>query len=444
MHEKACPTLLWLLLLSGCREEALPPAAPPAPPTALELRRSSTVELVEKVAPSAVDMESLVSDETGLSAYYGSGTIIHEKGYVLTCNHAAVQRGEPTVRLYSADDTDPYILALQMWKYDLAILKVETDKEMVPAAIGSSDDIMLGEKILVIGNPSGQWHTTTEGIVSGLWRGEWEMFQTDAAINPGNSGGPAFNAAGELIGIVQVMKPEMQNAGYAIPINRAREVLAEIMSNDTRSGIRIGVYVDPYGTPQITNITAELPGMRAGLRAGDVITRVDDMEVRDSMHYYLSLLGHKPGDTIEIGVLRHNQPATFTVTLAEAPMLPAVEVDGLAAGLKVESFMGEWDYLPDFEQLQAVTSSIVAGFGVDSLDDDMELFGLRFTGYIRVPTNGLYTIYTTSDDGSMLRLDGAMIVDNDGLHWNSAATRAWKPACMKSRLLSSSERGGSC
>jgi len=157
----------------------------------------------------------------------GSGIVVHESGYIVTNAHVVSQASD--VQVTFADETrlPADVLAVDS-QHDLAVIKVAADHPLPHLKLGSSDDILIGETVVAIGNPLGLEHTVTAGIVSALNRQldfgndviYTGLIQTDASINPGNSGGPLLNIDSELIGINTAIRGDAQNIGFAIPVNR--------------------------------------------------------------------------------------------------------------------------------------------------------------------------------------------------------------------------------
>src|SRR5208282_5981322 len=168
----------------------------------------------------------------------GSGFIIHPDGYVVTNNHVIDRATEITVELDDGRKLPAELISTDS-EADLALLKI-SDKHPFPAlALGDSSDLMIGEPAIAIGNPFGYSHSVSTGIVSALHRDLKDvenkeslanLIQTDAAINPGNSGGPLLNAYGQVIGINTAIRSDAQNIGFAIPVNRLRDLIPELMS----------------------------------------------------------------------------------------------------------------------------------------------------------------------------------------------------------------------
>lgn len=280
----------------------------------------------------------------------GTGVVIDNKGLILTNKHV-VPSGTDRVQVVAADGTtyngveiigrDPL--------NDLAILRVKNADKLSPARLGNSDNVRTGQKVIAIGNALGQFqNTVTSGIISGLGRpvaaqsergAEVEqltnLFQTDAAINSGNSGGPLLNYNGEVIGINTAIAADAQNIGFAIPINEAKAIIVSVQSTGKLSRPYIGVrYVSltpalarqlnlsidqgAYIPEETGSIVRGGPADKAGLRAGDVITKVGDqtLSARSSL---VSLIGrHAVGDTINLTIIRGGKEQTLEIKLGEA------------------------------------------------------------------------------------------------------------------------------
>ncbi len=394
-------------------------------------RRTALVKLVETCSPSAVD----IIGQTPIPGYpgsfmqsVGSGSVIHESGYVLTNEHVAVAQGQQVVVL--SDGTQiPCVVVATSPAEDIAILLAQTDQPLTPIALGRSHDVMLGEPVLIIGNPGGLTHTISTGIVTGLDRVGGGgavmlggMIQTDAPINGGNSGGPMINALGQQIGIIESKNTDGEGLGFAIQVDRFREILPAMLATEIRQGFKLGLDVSPMETAVVTAVEPDSPAAAAGLQVDDVVTAVGDMAVRDGVHFHLALVGRAGGQELPITVTRAGESLTLPVTLAELLPRPAEEVDGLVQGVYLEAYQGQWRELPDFDPLQAVSAGVVPGYGLYVQGESMDFFGLKFTGYIDVAADGLYTFTTTSDDGTKLWIGEDLIVDNDGLHGAKDAT----------------------
>jgi S1-C subfamily serine protease len=291
----------------------------------------------------------------------GSGFVIDDEGRILTNNHVVDGATKITVKLGSSEATHRAEVVGTDPASDLALLKVDAPAEQLhPLSLGDSSKVRVGDPVVAIGNPFGLDRTVTSGIVSALQRqieapngfSINHVIQTDAAINPGNSGGPLINSAGEVIGInSQIATGGGGNGnvgiGFAIPINTAREVVNEIEQNGKVEHAYLGINGGTI-TPTLAKavnlpvskgvLVAEVvedgPADKAGLQGGtteatiegarlqlggDIITEIDGDPVA-SMEDLIEAVGaKKPGDEMELTVIRHGETKKITVTLGNRP-----------------------------------------------------------------------------------------------------------------------------
>jgi serine protease Do len=265
----------------------------------------------------------------------GSGVIVSPEGYVLTNNHV-VERGtrlrvglldgrEFTARVVGADPSS-----------DLAVLKLQTSDRLPFVPAGRSDDLMIGETVIAIGNPFGLSHTVTTGVVSAVHRnfkaGDRTLFdfiQTDASINPGNSGGPLLDIDGRLIGInTAILGERNAGIGFAIPIDRARRVADDLIAHgEVREGYlgvsvddlpaREGARVGEIGGVGVTRVDDGSPAARAGLHKGDVVEAVDGFPVGSAEEFRFRVRDLSPGATARIDLSRGGKQVQAAVTAVE-------------------------------------------------------------------------------------------------------------------------------
>ena len=283
----------------------------------------------------------------------GSGIIISPDGYILTNNHVVADTSKLTVNVgdksggegkaYTAHvvGTDPVT--------DIAVVKIDTDGVKLPVAqLGNSDNIRIGDWAIAVGNPLDVGTTVTLGIISALNRSGQSAegqsilpaIQTDAAINPGNSGGALANINGQVIGINEaILSPSgtYSGIGFAIPINRAKQIAAELIKNGRALHSYLGVAYGPVsllspddrdkiGLPAdldqgalIKGVSPGSPAAQAGLHSYDVITQVNGKPIADQDALNNLIQSLPIGSTMTIQVLRHGAPRTFTVILRERP-----------------------------------------------------------------------------------------------------------------------------
>jgi serine protease Do len=264
----------------------------------------------------------------------GTGFIIDAEGHVVTNAHVVDDANQVKVRLADERELDAKVIGRDA-RLDLAVLRLENPGQVAHATLGSSEALRVGENVVAIGNPFGLGHTVTMGIVSAKSRaigaGPYDDFiQTDASINPGNSGGPLFNLRGEVVGIATAINPRAQGIGFAIPVDALKDVLPQLLTTGHVARGRIGALVQPVDATMakalgldkargalIADVEAGGPAARAGLKAGDIIIRVDDTEVAHSSDLPRIVARHAPGTHVKLVVLRDRAERTFDVTLDE-------------------------------------------------------------------------------------------------------------------------------
>lgn len=315
-------------------------------------RKSVIVQVVEKVAPSVVNIsaeQTLRRRPSGFDDFFfgfdsrpqrrtnqslGSGAIIDAKGIILTNEHVVSGASKITAMTRSGLELDCDVVGSDA-DNDLAVLRVRKPGAPLPAIrLGSSSDLMIGETIVAIGNPFGLSNTVTAGVVSALGRsvrGENErtytdFIQTDASINPGNSGGPLVNVDGDMIGIATAIIGGAQGIGFAIPIDRARRIVEDLVRFGEVRPVWIGVRGKtlvsgeenrPRGF-RVRSVDPNSPASRAGLRAGDQIVSVDGASI-DSQEAFETILSTRgPGRALKIVVRGKDGDRTVTLQ-GEAP-----------------------------------------------------------------------------------------------------------------------------
>lgn len=306
---------------------------------------SVATAVAKKNMPAVVGIStiSVVQDLWGVqrqSEGVGSGFVVNPNGYIVTNAHV-VGDNPKNLTVYFMDGKE--LPGTVLWKdtaLDMAVVKVEATNLPI-VELGDSDNIDVGETAIAIGNPLGLRYerTVTQGIVSGLNRSIQvsasdimeDLIQTDAAINPGNSGGPLINNVGKIIGI-NTAKASAEGLGFAIPINIAKPILDQIINEgsfkatylgiglldreiagylDTNIEIKKGIY--------ITSVMAGYPADKAGLKAEDIITQVDNIEVNTMVKFKSILYSKKPGDKVSITYERDGKTYKTEATLITRP-----------------------------------------------------------------------------------------------------------------------------
>ena len=279
----------------------------------------------------------------------GSGFIISEDGYIVTNNHVIAEADEVTVLLQGEDDERPAEIVGRDPETDLALLKVDVDYPLHTLEFGDSDAVEVGQWVMAIGNPFGLGHTVTAGIISAKGRvigsGPFDNFlQTDASINPGNSGGPLIDLDGKVIGINTAIIASGQGIGFAVPSTMARKIIAELRANKKISRGWLGVTIqnvddnmakalglDKARGALVNSVVQGDPADKAGVRAGDVIIKVDGQDVDDTTDLIRRISNYKPGSKARLTVWRANAEKTLTVTLQERHMETAQAENGQEA-----------------------------------------------------------------------------------------------------------------
>jgi len=282
--------------------------------------------------------DSTQRQRTQVSHGIGSGFIVAD-GYVITNQHVVDQATEITVTVTGfADPIAAQVVGADQ-ELDLAVLKLDTKQPLSTIALGDSASLRPGEWVIAIGNPYGLDHTVTAGVVSALGRPVQiedrlyrNLIQTDAAINPGNSGGPLLNLAGQVIGINTAVNSQAQGIGFAIPINTVTEVLNDLITKGKVVRPYLGVYMkqisaeiaynlklpDQKGT-LISEVVPNSPAKKAGLRAQDVIRKINDQITTDPEDLRQKLRGFNAGDKVVLEIIRNGQVMQASVVLEEQP-----------------------------------------------------------------------------------------------------------------------------
>jgi serine protease Do len=292
----------------------------------------------------------------------GSGFVISADGFILTNAHVVDGADEIKVRLSDGRTFTATVKGVDA-KLDLALLKIESGDQLPVARLGDSGTLKVGEWVMAIGNPFGLEQTVTVGIVSAKGRvigaGPYDDFiQTDASINPGNSGGPLFNTAGEVVGINTAIVASGQGIGFAIPINSAKSILAQLKETGhvTRGWLGVSVQVvtaelaESFGLKEargalVAEVLKESPAERAGVRRGDIILAFDGREI-DALNDLPRLVAATPvGKEVKLTVFRDGKSREHQVTIgklqeegAEAAAAPAA---GDRLGLSVAEITPE-------------------------------------------------------------------------------------------------------
>ncbi|WP_344867106.1 S1C family serine protease, partial [Planomonospora alba] len=328
-------------------------AASSAPVVSAAGGRTTVADVAAAVQPSVVSIEVAAAGGSG----EGSGVVLSTDGLILTNNHvveSAGRDGKVTVKFSDGRTASATIVGTDP-ATDLAVIRAEGVSGLTVAALGDSDRVKVGDSVLAIGSPLGLSGSVSAGIVSALDRtvtvsGEQERqqlppgwggqspqqgaatattiggaIQTDAAINPGNSGGALVNAAGQVIGINTAIATNGGDGsigvGFAIPINTARQVADQLIRSGKVVHAFLGVgLADATGDTEgalVSQVTEGSPAAQAGLKQGDVITKINGTLVEDGNTVVGVVRSLKPGDKVTLVYLRDGRSQTVTATLAE-------------------------------------------------------------------------------------------------------------------------------
>lgn len=268
----------------------------------------------------------------------GSGVIVTNDGYILTNNHVIDKASEVRVSLQDGREFTAKVIGADP-KTDLAVIKI--DAENLPAVqMADSDQAEVGDAVIAIGNPFGIGQTVTTGIVSATGRSaiglDYEDFiQTDAAINPGNSGGALVDVDGRLLGINTAILSRSggnQGIGFAIPSNLARDVMESLIADGKVTRGYLGVMIQDLNPTLarkfkvegrkgalVGDVSPKGPADKAGLSSGDVITEFAGKAINDSRHLKLQVARVKPGEKVDVRVIRNGEEKTLTVNVGEQP-----------------------------------------------------------------------------------------------------------------------------
>jgi Do/DeqQ family serine protease len=275
----------------------------------------------------------------------GSGFIVDTDGTILTNSHVILRGAKVRVTLADGREFDAKLVGADA-DSDLAVLRISTGQALPTAPLGTSADLLIGETVIAIGNPFGLSHTVTTGVVSAVGRslhGEertyTDFIQTDASINPGNSGGPLSNIRGEVIAVNAAIYGKAQGIGFAIPIDRAKRVLGELVSYGEVKRTWIGAFTQTL-TPElarhfgiskgvvVATVEPKSPAAAAGLVRGDVIMKIDGREVASPDEFEGRIADHQAGDDLRLTVSGDEDGAIREVTV-RVTTFPTTDADDL-------------------------------------------------------------------------------------------------------------------
>ncbi|RJQ61367.1 MAG: Do family serine endopeptidase [Desulfobacteraceae bacterium] len=370
----------FFFVLSLLFPQSMPAADPQVYP-----RETPIVHAVRKVSPAVVNISSEFEVSRQLSPFsgfgmdpffdsffkdffdpgferrskrrsLGSGVIIDgRRGFILTNAHVVEKTGIIQVVLNDQQEFDAQVIGSDP-DSDLAVLKIQAEKELPAIAMGDSENLMIGETVIAIGNPFGFSHTVTTGVISAVKRSfraddrEFQDFiQTDASINPGNSGGPLLNINGELIGINTAIYAKAQGIGFAIPIHKAKRIVTDLIRYGEVVPAWIGLTVQEIdarlakylkapesGGVLVKSVEPESPAQKAGIRDGDLLISIASRRIRTAEEFDAALKNLGTGKEADVTLWRDGKERTLTVVTSIFPQEKAMELAGELLGITVE------------------------------------------------------------------------------------------------------------
>ena len=301
--------------------------------SAEDIRRTAIVRAIESCRDSVVNIhgEKYVSDSSDDSEDrrvngMGTGVVIDARGYAVTNFHVVDGVREIEVTLASGRTVAARLISHDR-RTDLAVIKINTVEPLPVIQLGTSDDLLIGETVLALGNAFGYEHTVTRGIISALHRNVdvsptqryEDLIQTDASINPGNSGGPLLNINGEMIGINVAVRAGAQGIGFAIPVDSVLRIVTGLLSVERIDHTWHGLVCRTCGTGAvIESVHSQSPAESIGMRAGDIVLRVGEKSVTSQLDIERALLGRKAGEIVAVTITREGGEENLSLALAKA------------------------------------------------------------------------------------------------------------------------------
>jgi Do/DeqQ family serine protease len=273
----------------------------------------------------------------------GSGFLINSDGYIITNDHVVRDAESIQVKLSNEKIYNGKVVGSDQ-KTDIAVIKINAGQPLPAAVLGDSDKLQVGQWAIAIGNPFGLDRTVTVGVISATGRSNMgietyeDFIQTDASINPGNSGGPLLNVYGEVIGINTAIVAAGQGIGFAIPVNMAKQVVAQLIKKGSVTRGWLGVSIQPvtediarsFGLSRargalVSDIMAGSPAEKAGLKQGDIILRYAAKEIKDARQLQLAVADTPVGQKAEVEIFRDGKPRKLTVSLGNSDSASAAQ-----------------------------------------------------------------------------------------------------------------------
>jgi serine protease Do len=383
-------------------------------------RRSAVVRAVQKIGPAVVNISSEYQvqmrrnpfSEFGMNPFFdsffkdffdpgldrrqkrtslGSGVIIDGKrGFILTNAHVVTQSDAISVALEDEREFQAQIVGMDP-DSDLAVLKIGNQEDLPAIEMGNSEDLMIGETVVAIGNPFGFSHTVTTGVISALNRSVrtddmvyHNFIQTDASINPGNSGGPLLNIHGDLIGINTAIYAKAQGIGFAIPINKAKRIVSDLIQygevvlswtglvlQDLDKALARYLKIPEDQGVIVKEVESGSPATAAGIHKGNIILALENIPIRSIYDYQQALKSFPVGSRIKIKVLQNGRQKTCWLTTSVFPQDRAFELADKRLGVLIAGLTPENRRKYGISAKEGVVitqiapQSYLAGVGVD-------------------------------------------------------------------------------
>jgi serine protease Do len=358
----------------------------PAPLNAESLRESAVVKAIRKVSPAVVNISSEFEVRKRANPFYGfgmdpnfesffrdffdpgfeqkykrtslgSGVIIDGKrGFILTNKHVIIKSSTITVALKDGREFKAQIIGADP-DSDLAVLRISPKDDLPAIEMGNSNNLMIGETVIAIGNPFGFSNTVTTGVISATNRSirvdnlfYHDFIQTDASINPGNSGGPLLNIYGELIGINTAIYANAQGIGFAIPINKAKRIVTDLIKYGEVIPAWIGVTVQDLDDELSQYLKAKTvkgvlvkktetsgPAFKAGIREGDIIRSIGSRKILSQSDFNTAMSNIAAGEAINISMWRDGKTKEVSVKSSSFPIELALDLANNILGITVKN-----------------------------------------------------------------------------------------------------------
>ncbi len=404
-------------------------------------RVTPAVKVIDKIQSAVLPV--FCSSKQG-EMHAGSATVIHPSGFMLTADHV------------TTDAAGVVLIGLERFEYDVvgrlperdvAILKLRDTKRVKSVVrFGTSDDLMLGEPIVVGGNPGGRGIVFSQGtinsrmiepswpniLIKSYWRNETaelsidrrrttggrpDFIQFDATTNRGNSGGPVVNFEAALIGLVSQKSFSEEGINWAVPIDRIRSLIPHLVPSEEIGDFTTGVQIDVLAPEALVeSVSDNSPASNAGLKKGDVIQSVNGLPLLGGYEWYFALWGHKPGDKLALSLKRQDSIESVEMQLAKTAVpSSSLKKEQMTEGVRFDFYNGMYPSMPDFSLLKPERSGNLKGIELEGVisKSATQKYAIVYKGFIDFEKEGLYRFQLSSDDGSKLYLNDRLLIDND-------------------------------